>query len=144
MNSLKSYHALKSEQSRIFGISLKDEVIQTLKEMLKKETLEARKFITKGKQNDLDMKLLVDKIETVVFEWKILLIVFRQKRSTSILITKQRKLKRQKLFFIMLNQMIAILKKEEKWFLKSKNKLKDDKSIPIDLIDSQTLGLIVI
>jgi len=64
MNSLKSYHALKSEQSRIFGISLKDEVIQTLKEMLKKETLEARKFITKGKQNDLDMKLLVDKIET--------------------------------------------------------------------------------
>ena len=65
MNSLKSYHALKSEQSRIFGVSLKDEVIQTVKEMLKKETFEARRVLTNGRKNDIEMKLLVDKIETV-------------------------------------------------------------------------------
>ncbi len=74
MNSLKSYHALKCEQSKIFATSLKEEVIQTLRDMLKKETTEARKIVSNGRQIDMDMRSVIDRLEAVgYFSIKVLL-----------------------------------------------------------------------
>ena len=65
MNSLKSYHSMKSEQSRTFAASIRDEVISNLRELLRKESAEARKILNDGRKNDTDMKILLEKIETV-------------------------------------------------------------------------------
>jgi len=64
MNGLKSYHAMKSEQSRTFATSLKEDVVDCLRNMLKKETAESKKFLNIGKKTDLDMKIILEKIET--------------------------------------------------------------------------------
>lgn len=66
MNALKSYHALKSEQSKTFAASIKGEIIYGLKDLIRKETAEARKNLMNGKKNDLDMKLILEKIENVL------------------------------------------------------------------------------
>jgi len=65
MNGLKSYHAMKSEQSRTFATSLKEDVVDSLRNMLKKEVVEAKKYLNVGKKTDLDMKIILEKIETV-------------------------------------------------------------------------------
>jgi len=62
-NSLKSYHALKSEQSKTFENSLREDIIKVLKENIKKETNDARKFLNNGRKNDIEMKLIFEKIE---------------------------------------------------------------------------------
>ncbi len=67
MNALKSYHAMKSDQSKTLAASLKEDVVETLRNMLKKETNEAKKYLSVGKKADLDMKIILEKIETVCF-----------------------------------------------------------------------------
>jgi len=62
-NSLKSYHALKSEQSKTFENSLREDIIKVLKENIKKETNDARKFLNNGRKNDIEMKIIFEKIE---------------------------------------------------------------------------------
>ncbi len=65
-NSLKSYHALKSEQSKTFERSLREEIVKVLRENIKKESADARKFLNLGRKNDLEMKIIAEKIETVM------------------------------------------------------------------------------
>lgn len=65
LNSLKSYNAIKSEQSKIFAASIRGEIVQTLKDVIKKENNESRKTATNARKSDLEMRSILEKIETV-------------------------------------------------------------------------------
>jgi len=65
LNSLKSYHAMRSEQSMTLASSLKEEVVLVLKAMLKKEAEETKRVFNNAKKNDNEMKTILEKIETV-------------------------------------------------------------------------------
>lgn len=65
MKALRTYHKLKMEQSKIFAVSLREEVIQTLRAMVKEETSEAKKTLSNGRKKDLEMRLILEKIENV-------------------------------------------------------------------------------
>ena len=65
LNSLKSYHAMRSEQSMTLATSLKDEVVTVLRAMLRKEAEETKRVLNNGKKNDYEMKVILERIETV-------------------------------------------------------------------------------
>ena len=72
---------MKSEQSRTFATSLKEDVVDSLRNMLKKEVVEAKKYLNVGKKTDLDMKIILEKIETVPWiYWKLCLYYWLDKK----------------------------------------------------------------
>lgn len=69
--SLQSYHVHRFEQSRVLSQSLKTDVIENLREVIKNQGTEYKRLLIDGKKLEKDLKNNMDQVEKVrVFIWK--------------------------------------------------------------------------
>lgn len=66
--SLQSYHVHRYEQSRVLSQSLRTDVIESLKEVLKNQGADFKRLLNDGKKLEKDLKNNMDQVEKVN-EW---------------------------------------------------------------------------
>ena len=63
--SLQSYHVHRFEQSRVLSQSLKTDVIENLREVIKNQGTEYKRLLIDGKKLEKDLKNNMDQVEKV-------------------------------------------------------------------------------
>ena len=65
INALKHYHQHKCDQARTLAESIRTDILQNLKEMIKTQTIDTKKIIVDTRRYDLLMQSILDKLDKV-------------------------------------------------------------------------------